>query len=111
MPREEFVRNRFQFRIGGAVGFPLWLESRANLSATYTGRQYCVNPDVGGTARLGGQTRTDVSVEREWQMRSGGLLSRLRGLFAVDNVTDAALFSQCGLPEPGRTFRIGMILN
>jgi iron complex outermembrane receptor protein len=100
-----------EFRIGGAVGFPLWLAARANLSTSFTGPQYCVSPDAGGTARLGGQTRTDVSVEREWQVRSEGLLSRLRGLFGVDNVADAGLFSQCGLPEPGRTFRIGMILS
>jgi iron complex outermembrane receptor protein len=100
-----------EFRIGGGVGFPLWLQARGNLSASYTGHQYCANPDIGGTARLAGQTRADFSVEREWQMRSDGVLSRLRGLFAVDNVADRALYSQCGLPEPGRTFRIGMILN
>jgi iron complex outermembrane receptor protein len=100
-----------EFRLGGGVGFPLWLQARGNVSASYTGHQYCVNPDTGGTGRLAAQTRADVSMEREWQVRSAGLLSRLRALVAVDNVTDGALYGQCGLPEPGRTFRIGMILS
>lgn len=100
-----------EFRIGGGVVFPLWLRAQGALSSAYTGRQYCVNTDLGRTVRLSGQTRADVSLEREWQVRGGGMLSRLRGLVSVDNVTDAAIYSQCGLPEPGRTLRLGMILH
>lgn len=100
-----------EFRIGGSVAFPLWLQARGAVSTAYTGHQYCVNTDVGRTVRLSGQTRADVSLEREWQVRGEGMLSRLRGLASIDNVTDAAIYSQCGLPEPGRTFRIGMVLH
>lgn len=100
-----------EFRVGASVGFPFWLETRGTLSSSYTGVQYCVNPDLGRTARLAGQARADVSVEREWTLRNEGALSRVRALVAVDNVADAAIYSQCGLPEPGRTFRIGMIIH
>ncbi|HEX7124120.1 MAG TPA: TonB-dependent receptor [Gemmatimonadaceae bacterium] len=100
-----------EFQVGGSVAFPFWLETRTTVATSYTGVQYCVNPDIGGNQRLGGQARTDLSIEREWTLRGGGLLSRVRGLFAIDNLTDRALYSQCGLPEPGRTFRIGMILH
>jgi hypothetical protein len=26
----------------------------------------------------------------------------------MDNITDAAIFDQCGLPQPGRTVRVGV---
>ncbi|HSA56123.1 MAG TPA: TonB-dependent receptor [Gemmatimonadaceae bacterium] len=100
-----------EFRVGGSAAFPFWLQARGAVAMSYTGSQYCVNTDLGRTVRLSSQTRTDVSLEREWQVRSEGMLSRLRGLVSIDNVTDAAIYSQCGLPEPGRTLRIGMILH
>jgi iron complex outermembrane receptor protein len=100
-----------ELRAGMNIVFPVGLGARAALGTDYTGVQYCVNPDVNRTERLGSTTRTNASIERDWRLRSEGRLSHLRTLIAVDNATDAALFTQCGLPDPGRTLRIGFVLR
>lgn len=100
-----------EFQTGASVTAPFIAGSRATVGMNYTGQQFCVNPDLGRTVRLGGQAKSDIGVEREWQVRSAGMLSRVRGMLAIDNVTDRAIYSQCGLPDPGRTIRVGMSLR
>jgi iron complex outermembrane receptor protein len=100
-----------EFRAGATISVPMLLSSRATLSSQYVGRQYCVHPDLGSTVRLSGTAKADATIEREFNVRSEGAMSRLRALVALDNVTDAAVYSQCGLPEPGRTLRVGMVLH
>jgi outer membrane receptor protein involved in Fe transport len=36
---------------------------------------------------------------------------RIRLSLDVENATDAALYDQCGLPQPGRTMRMGIELG
>lgn len=100
-----------EFQTGASATVPFIAGSRASFGMQYTGQQFCVNPDLGRTVRLGGQAKGDIGLEREWQVRSKGMLSRMRGMFAIDNVTDRAIYSQCGLPDPGRTYRVGMALR
>ncbi len=76
------------------------------LQVRYTGTQYCVNPDAGGDQQLDAWTRLDARLARGFQVRSSGALSRSEISLALDNVTDAALYDQCGLPQPGRTLRL-----
>ena len=40
-----------------------------------------------------------------------GLLRSLRAQLGLDNAADAAVFDQCGLPQPGRTLRLGIELR
>jgi iron complex outermembrane receptor protein len=35
----------------------------------------------------------------------------LRAVLGLDNVTDATVYDQCGLPQPGRTLRLGLDLR
>jgi iron complex outermembrane receptor protein len=51
-----------------------------------------------------------MSFSKLLRVRSSGLLGRLKAVFGVDNVTDAAVYDQCGLPQPGRTLRLGFQL-
>jgi iron complex outermembrane receptor protein len=56
----------------------------------------------------------DVGLDREWHLggaNATGLLRRLRASLALDNVADAAVYDQCGLPQPGRTLRFGVTLR
>jgi iron complex outermembrane receptor protein len=92
------------------LGAPLPLGARLLGEARYTGRQFCVHPDLGRDVELDGQGEGSVAVERSWSLSRGarGLLRTLRATLAIDNVTDATTFDQCGLPQPGRTLRLGV---
>ena len=63
--------------------------------------------------RLGGQTTGDAALSRAWTL--GGararLLRTLRATLALDNLTDATVYDQCGLPQPGRTLRLAIELR
>ncbi|MCU0635483.1 MAG: TonB-dependent receptor [Gemmatimonadaceae bacterium] len=74
--------------------------------ARYIGASSCLNPDTNRRDRQGAATAIDLGVERHWSLP--GWTQRLRALVAVDNVGDRAVFDQCGLPQPGRTWRIGL---
>jgi iron complex outermembrane recepter protein len=91
------------------VRLPLALQ--AGGAARYTGRQYCADPDSPGQLVLAAATRLDVDVSRELRVRTGGALSRMELRAAVDNVADAAVYDQCGLPQAGRTLRVQVRLR
>ncbi|HEU4630241.1 MAG TPA: TonB-dependent receptor [Gemmatimonadaceae bacterium] len=95
-------------RAGLDAGVPLPLAARAWVGVRYTGRQYCVHPDLGREVALDGQTTTDLRVEREWSLgrAASALFSRLRASLSLENAADAAVYDQCGLPQPGRTVRL-----
>jgi len=95
------------------LGVPLVLATRAVAGARYTGRQFCVHPDEGNQVELGAQTVGEVALTRGWRLVGAGgrgLLRQLRAVLALDNVTDATVFDQCGLPQPGRTLRLALEL-
>ncbi|HJU64297.1 MAG TPA: TonB-dependent receptor [Gemmatimonadaceae bacterium] len=107
---EQRAEHQPELRGGVEASVPLPLGLRGLASAQYIGRQYCVHPDRDEQLSLAGKARADVGVEREFNRggASGGLLRRLRASVLLDNVTDAAVFDQCGLPQPGRTVRVGI---
>ena len=114
-PGEPVVRHaEHQPELRGSldVGVPLPLDVRALGSIHYTGRQYCMHPDLGREVALGAQTGGDVSLSRAWSVGGAGTLwSRLRTVLALDNVADATIYDQCGLPRPGRTLRVALELR
>jgi iron complex outermembrane receptor protein len=63
-----------------------------------------VDPDLGSDVALDPSARLDLHATREWKL--GGALSRLQTTVALDNLTDQAVFDQCGLPQPGRLLRL-----
>jgi iron complex outermembrane receptor protein len=89
---------------GLGLAGPLPMASRFDLRTRYTGRQSCVNPDSGEEQRLRSSTRMDAEVSRRWLLR-GSWTSALEVAVGADNLTDEAIYDQCGLPQPGRTFR------
>jgi iron complex outermembrane receptor protein len=93
------------------VGVPLPLGLRANALARYTGRQFCVHPDLARQVELRAQTVGDVALSRGWSAPGARLLGSVRTTLAVDNVTDATVYDQCGLPQAGRTIRFGFELR
>jgi iron complex outermembrane recepter protein len=94
------------------IGVPLPVAIRGFASARYTGTQYCTHPDTGGQQQLDGQTEAGFALERSWPMGRGrGVFSALRTVLALDNVADATIYDQCGLPQPGRTLRLAVQLR
>jgi len=101
-----------EVRGGIELGIPLLFEIEGLAAARYTGTQHCLHPDTGEFQKLGSETVGNVGIQKTWQIRSTpGLLSSLRTMLAVDNITDSAVYDQCGLPQPGRTLRFGVQLR
>jgi len=90
------------FELGARL--PAEIDSRFLLD--HIGRRYCVNPDAGRDEELDADTHLAFQVWRDWRLKGLGPLSRLRALAGVDNLGNAVLFDQCGLPRPGRIFRL-----
>lgn len=80
----------------------------ANLA--HIGNQYCVNPSTGRDDLLTAQTIGGLTAHRHFATVAGGFRT-LRVLAGLDNVTNAAVYEQCGLPRAGRTLRLGFDLR
>lgn len=97
---------------GLRAGLPLPFDVRGLVFGRYTGLQYCVNPNVAGQVdSVDGTVRGDVGIERAFDLVRGtsrALLRTIRISAMLDNVANALIYSQCGLPEPGRTLRLGI---
>lgn len=75
----------------------------------WRGPQKCVNPAGGDLLPLAASRSVDLSARRIVGLGGGGsprLPRRGEFLVGVDNVANALVLDQCGLPQPGRTFRI-----
>lgn len=104
-----FAEHQPELRAGLDAAAPLPFDVRAMAGVRHSGRQYCTNPDLGAQQALAAQTAGDVRVERDWSVgRAASLFRTLRVTLALENVTDAAAYDQCGLPQPGRTGRVVM---
>lgn len=93
------------------LGVPLPARLRAFANARYTGRQYCLNAETQNEMTLTAQTETDLAVERRFALAGRGALRGFRALLSLDNVSDAVVFDQCGLPQAGRTLRVMFTLQ
>jgi iron complex outermembrane receptor protein len=114
-PDERRPEHQPQARGSFDVGVPLPLGVRGSALARFTGRQFCQHPDLGRQVELGAQAVGDAALSRGWSLAPAGrgarLLRALRATLAVDNLTDATVYDQCGLPQPGRTLRLGLELR
>jgi iron complex outermembrane receptor protein len=95
-----------EFRASAGAIVPLSGAMNANAWVTHSGTQYCSS----GETEVDGGTRIDIGVDRSWRI-ARGLLRELKVLVSLDNVNDAAVYDQCGLPQPGRTLRAGVALR
>lgn len=96
-------------KVGVDVALPAGL--RGGTELRWVGEQRCENPEVGGLQPLGSSTTLDLSLRRAFAVRSGGALSRLETSASLRNTTDALVFDQCGLPQPGRFFQIRLRIS
>ncbi len=71
------------------------------------GSTRCAVGDV--VNRQAGAATLDLGAERRWS--AAGWWQRMRTTLQVENLFDQSLFDQCGLPQAGRTFRIGVAIG
>jgi iron complex outermembrane receptor protein len=100
------VELEYEPSVTGKAGLELSVPGgvRALGQLRYVGEQRCENPETGGLQPLRSSGSMDLSVRR---LFSGSTALRsVDASLSVRNVTDALVFDQCGLPQPGRTFQI-----
>jgi len=85
---------------------PLSEESDLSVRLRALGNTRCSTGETGRLDTQRGAQVLDVSAERRWIPT--GFLRRARVLFLVENVLDRAIYDKCGLPQPGRTARLGI---
>lgn len=107
---ERRAEHQPELRAAIDLTLPLPLDIRAMSTLRYAGRQYCVHPDLGRQVALAAQAGGDVAITRTWSP-GAGLLRRVRAVLALENITDASIYDQCGLPRPGRTLRAAIELR
>jgi len=102
------VQLEYEPAVAGKFGVdvPLLARIRAGGQLRYIGSQFCENPEAGGLQTLGASASVDMTARRSFGLGRGGMMSRLDVSASLRNVTDAAVFDQCGLPQPGRLFQI-----
>ena len=98
------------FLAGLGIAGPLPLDARFDLRARHTGEQICINPDTSAEVGLPGVQRYDAEVSRSWRLERGWT-SAIEVAIGADNLSDEVIYDQCGLPQPGRTFRVQLRLR
>lgn len=88
----------------GAVTAP-FARITASAWVSYVGNHTCT-----GVSDADANMRIDLGAGRAWPFVRG-VFRELRLLLAADNVADAAVFDQCGLPQPGRTLRASVSIR
>ena len=115
-PGDAAVRAEYEPELAGGIGgtLPLFAGIEAGAEVEYWSEQFCSTPEPGQEdyVTLEPSTRADVQVARTFRVPDvAGLFQRLGLELAVDNVADSAVYDQCGLPQPGRTFRVQLRLQ
>ncbi|CAN5846892.1 hypothetical protein BH23GEM9_BH23GEM9_04470 [soil metagenome] len=92
--------------LGGVI--ELTIAGEHSVHANYTGNQFCL-ASTGDDVALPAATRLGGAVTRQWTVRAAdraALLSRTEARLAVHNLTNAAVWDQCGLPQSGRVMSL-----
>jgi iron complex outermembrane receptor protein len=88
---------------------PAWRGVLGTARVRHVSSTSCLGVQPGTRVVQEGATALDVGAERGWTL--AGVTRRLRAMVMLDNVLDAAVYDQCGLPQPGRTLRIGVSMG
>ncbi len=102
------VQLEYEPIIVGRVGLetPLGDIFRASGNLRVMSSQMCENPERRGLQRLPDSGMLDLRLRGFFRLHSGSSLARVEAGVGLRNATDASVYDQCGLPQPGRTFQI-----
>jgi iron complex outermembrane receptor protein len=102
------VRLEYEPAVAGKLTaqLPLFAEIVGVAGVNYLGEQLCENPEAGGLEEFSSSPRFDLGFLRRFLVGGGRTFRSLDASVRVDNLGDAGVFDQCGLPQPGRTFSL-----
>lgn len=101
-------RPEYEPRISSRLSLstPLYLGSTISSEYRFVGSQFCLNADSGAFDRLDGTGSLDFQLRRRFTRPGRDRFANVDALVSVANVTNGAIFDQCGLPQSGRTVRV-----
>ena len=109
-PRAPDQESRAEYApsISGTMTLDATVPGRVSLSGffRYRGIQYCQNFEVSGLDEMKASATVDLEARRTFVGGRNGSGRRVEGTLGMANLTDSTVLDQCGLPQPGRTFRI-----
>lgn len=107
------TRPEYEPAVSGRLGAQFELPARftATGDLRFVSEQFCVSPRTGGQERVDPSATVDLGLRRVFSWATGGLFSQVEALLGVDNVAGAAVYDQCGLPQPGRALRLQLRLH
>ena len=77
----------------------------------YRGVQHCASIDATVLDEMEASATLDLEATRSFVGTKGGGKVRVDAAVAVSNLTDTTVLDQCGLPQPGRTLRIQLLIR
>ena len=106
------TRPEYEPTVVGGFSVAAYLPAEFKVSGGYrfVDRQFCLDADAASMDRLMRTHRFDLQLRRLFAFEGRSALANVDALVSVTNLTDNAIFDQCGLPQPGRTFRIQLRL-
>ena len=108
------VRTRPEYEPGVVgefdVAVPVPGELSLSVGYRFVGSQSCLNAESGSMDALSRTHRFDLQLRRFFAFEGRSALANVDALVSVTNLTDNAIFDQCGLPQPGRTLRVQLRL-
>ena len=79
--------------------------------ARYRGTQRCANIDATVLDQMEASATLDLEATRSFVGAKGDGKMRVDAAVALSNLTDTTVLDQCGLPQPGRTLRIQLLIR
>ena len=77
----------------------------------YRGVQHCASIDATVLDEMEASATLDLEATRSFVGARGDGKVRVDAAVALSNLTDATVLDQCGLPQPGRTLRIQLLIR
>ena len=108
------VKTRPEYEPSAVGGFSVSAAAPAQLRLSggyrFVGTQFCLNATSASMDKLTRTHRFELQLRRLFAFEGRSALGNVDAQVSVANLTDNAIFDQCGLPQPGRTFRIQLRL-
>ena len=106
------TRPEYEPSVVGRFDVAIPVPGDLSLSGGYqfVGSQSCLNVESASMDTLSRTHRFDLQLRRFFAFEGRSALANLDALVSVTNLTDNAIFDQCGLPQPGRTLRVQLRL-
>ena len=102
------ARAEYTPALSGTVSLDAMAPGQVSLDGflRYRGVQYCQNFERTALDEMKASATVDLEARRTFLRGRNGSGRRMDATVGVANLTDSTVLDQCGLPQPGRTFRI-----